>query len=93
MDWYFEEGSKYCQCKDLQVRGSVRPSGQVREVGTEERERMSGNSHGTTGTTAVTTTDIHLARRGDGNLYLDRNGVRNFTSGQDEYLVRLNGTR
>jgi hypothetical protein len=54
---------------------------------------MSGNSHGKTGTIAVTTTDIHLARRGDGNLYLDRNGVRNFTSGQDEYLVRLKGTR
>jgi len=54
---------------------------------------MSGNSHGKTGTIAVTTTDTDLARRGDGNLYLDRNGVRNFTSGQDEYLVRLNGTR
>jgi hypothetical protein len=93
MDWYFEEGSKYCQCRDLQVRGSVRPSGQVREVATDKRDRMSGNSHGKTGTIAVTTTDIHLARRGDGNLYLDRNGVRNFTSGQDEYLVRLKGTR
>ncbi len=93
MDWYFEEGSNYCQCRDLQVRGSVRPSGQVREVGTEERDRMSGNRHGKTGTIAVTTTDIHLARRGDGNLYLDRNGGRNFTSGQDEYLVRFKGTR
>ena len=54
---------------------------------------MSGNSHGKTGTIAVTTTDIHLARRGDGNLYLDHYGVRNFTSGQYEFLVWLKGTR
>ena len=93
MDWYFEEGSKYCQCRDLQVRGSVRPSGQVREVGTEKRDRMSGDSHGHTGIIAVTTTDIHLARRIGGNLYLSRNGVRNFSSGQGEYLVQLKGTR
>ena len=93
MGWYFEGGSKHGQCRDLQVRGSVRLSGQVREVETQDGDRMSGTSHGKTGTTAVTTTDIHLARRGDGNLYLDRNGVRNFTSGQDEYLVRLKGTR
>jgi len=56
-------------------------------------DRMSGNSHGKTGTTAVTTTDIHLARRVGGSLYLARNGGRDFSSGQDEYLVRLNGTR
>jgi len=54
---------------------------------------MSGNSHGKTGIIAVTTTDIHLARRIGGNLYLSRNGVRNFSSGQGEYLVQLKGTR
>jgi len=93
MDWYFEEGSKYGQSRDLQVRGSVRPSGQVREVATEKRDRMSENSHAKTGIIAVTTTDIHLARRIGGNLYLSRNGVRNFSSGQGEYLVQLKGTR
>jgi len=54
---------------------------------------MSGDTHGHTGIIAVTTTDIHLARRVGGSLYLARNGGRDFSSGHDEYLVRLKGTR
>jgi hypothetical protein len=93
MDRYFEEGSKYCHCRDLQVRGSVRASGQVREVGTEKRDRMSGNSHGKTGTIAVTTTDIHLARQICEYLYHAHNGAPVFNSNRDEYLVPFNWTR
>ena len=53
---------------------------------------MSGTSPGKTGIITVTTTDLHLARRIGGNLYLARNGVRNFSSAQGKTLVRLNGT-
>jgi len=37
--------------------------------------------------------ELVCARRVGRNLYLARNGGRDFSSGQDEYLVRLNGTR
>lgn len=76
-----------CRCNEVCAH-----RGRSVKSGIEKRDRMSGNSHGKTGTIAVTTTDIHLARRGDGNLYLDRNGVRYFSTGQGEYLVRLKGT-
>jgi len=37
--------------------------------------------------------ELVCARRVGGNLCLARNGGRDFSSGHDEYLVRLKGTR